>query len=118
MGRVRQRAIAVVLAMVGALAFASAAQAAQVTISGFTVNGASATKAAVGDTIVVSGTNFLAGASASSNVVKVNGIAIATFTDVEFWIVVEDTVNGQAQTYHSDAGNSTLIYDPGYFVYP
>jgi hypothetical protein len=45
-------------------------------------------------------------------------IAIPSFTDVEFWIVVQDTVNGQAQTYHSAAGNRTLIYDPGYFVYP
>jgi N-acetylneuraminic acid mutarotase len=45
-------------------------------------------------------------------------IAIPTFTDVEFWIQVQDTVNGQAQTYHSPAGNKTLIYDPYFFVYP
>ena len=45
-------------------------------------------------------------------------IAIPTFTDVEFWVLVQDTVNGQAQTYHSAAGNRTLIYDPYFFVYP
>jgi len=45
-------------------------------------------------------------------------VAISTFTDVEFWIMVQDMVNGQAQTYHSAAGNRTLIYDPDYFVYP
>ncbi len=45
-------------------------------------------------------------------------IAIPTFTDVEFWITVQDTVNGQSFTYHSPAGNRTLIYDPSYFVYP
>jgi hypothetical protein len=45
-------------------------------------------------------------------------IAIPTFTDVEFWIMVQDTVNGQSQTYHSPAGNRTLIYDPFFFVYP
>jgi N-acetylneuraminic acid mutarotase len=45
-------------------------------------------------------------------------IAIPTFTDVEFWIQVQDTINGQAQTYHSPAGNKTLIYDPYFFMYP
>ena len=72
------------------------------------------------------GAFWLADANTYEYVIRINTatdngrawIAIATFTDVEFWIVVEDTVNGQAQTYHSDAGNSTLIYDPGYFVYP
>jgi hypothetical protein len=45
-------------------------------------------------------------------------IAIPTFTDVEFWILVEDLVGGQAKTYHSLPGNRTLIYDPSFFVYP
>ncbi len=45
-------------------------------------------------------------------------IAIPTFTDVEFWVAVTDTVNGQYKEYHSNPGNQTLIYDPSYFVYP
>lgn len=45
-------------------------------------------------------------------------IAIPTFTDVEFWVLVEDRVNSQSKTYHSSPGNRTLIYDPGFFVYP
>jgi hypothetical protein len=45
-------------------------------------------------------------------------IAIPTFTDVEFWITVEDLTNGQLKTYHSLPGNRTLIYDPYFFVYP
>jgi hypothetical protein len=45
-------------------------------------------------------------------------IAIPTFTDVEFWITVLDTVYGQSYTYHSPAGNRTLVYDPYYFVFP
>ncbi|HQQ78260.1 MAG TPA: PKD domain-containing protein [Thermoanaerobaculia bacterium] len=45
-------------------------------------------------------------------------IAIPTFTQVEFWIDVTDTRTGQSQQYHSPAGNQTLIYDPGTFVYP
>ncbi len=45
-------------------------------------------------------------------------IAIPSFTDVEFWVTVQDTVNGQAKAYHSEAGNRTLIYDPYFFVYP
>ncbi len=45
-------------------------------------------------------------------------ISILTFTDVEFWISVTDTVSGQSFEYHSPAGNRTLIYDPGTFVYP
>lgn len=45
-------------------------------------------------------------------------IAIPTFTDVEFWIVVTDTQTGQSNEYHSPAGNRTLLYDPNTFVYP
>jgi len=45
-------------------------------------------------------------------------ISIPTFTDVEFWIAVQDTVNGQYYEYHSAPGNRTLIYDPYFFVYP
>ena len=55
------------------------------------------------------------------NTVTDNGrvwIAIPTFTDVEFWIAVTDTVNGQSKEYHSAPGNKTLIYDPFFFVYP
>jgi hypothetical protein len=124
MGRVRQRAIAVVLAVVGTLAFAGAAQAAQVTISGFTVNGVSTTKAVVGDTVVVSGTNFLTGGSASSNVVKVNGVGIATFsvnaggTTITFTvpaaatpgkITVTSGANGSATS-----GNDLYVLPAGY----
>src|ERR1035437_696999 len=36
-------------------------------------------------------------------------IAIPTFTDVEFWVGVTDTVNGQTKEYHSNPGNQTLI---------
>ena len=45
-------------------------------------------------------------------------IAIPTFTDVEFWITVQDLFNSQSQTYHSLPGNRTLIYDPYYFIFP
>jgi PKD repeat protein len=45
-------------------------------------------------------------------------IAIPTFTDVEFWIAVFDTIAGQYKEYNSPAGNRTLIYDPYFFVYP
>ncbi|HQR47032.1 MAG TPA: PKD domain-containing protein [Thermoanaerobaculia bacterium] len=45
-------------------------------------------------------------------------VAIPTFTDVEFWIAVFDTQNGQYKEYHSPAGNRTLLYDPFFFVYP
>lgn len=45
-------------------------------------------------------------------------VAIPTFTDVEFFINVTDTVNGQSKQYHSAPGNRTLLYDPYYFVYP
>jgi hypothetical protein len=45
-------------------------------------------------------------------------IAIPMFTDVEFWVAVTDTVNGQYKEYHGAPGNRTLIYDPSYFVYP
>jgi len=55
------------------------------------------------------------------NTVTNNGkawIAIPMFTDVEFWVAVTDTVNGQSKEYHSAPGNKTLIYDPFFFVYP
>ena len=55
------------------------------------------------------------------NTVTNNGkawIAIPMFTDVEFWVAVTDTVNGQYKEYHSAPGNKTLIYDPFFFVYP
>ncbi|HUM03316.1 MAG TPA: neprosin family prolyl endopeptidase [Thermoanaerobaculia bacterium] len=45
-------------------------------------------------------------------------IAIPTFTDVEFFVVVEDLVNGQSKTYRNPPYGKTLIYDPFYFVYP
>jgi hypothetical protein len=45
-------------------------------------------------------------------------ISIPTFTDVEFWITVEDLVKPQTNQYHSLPGNKTLIYDPFFFVYP
>lgn len=45
-------------------------------------------------------------------------IAIPTFTDVEFWVNVTDTIGGQSKEYHSNAGNQSLIYDPFFFVYP
>jgi hypothetical protein len=45
-------------------------------------------------------------------------IAIPTFTDVEFWVDVTDTVKGQFKEYHSAPGNETLIYDPSFVVYP
>ena len=45
-------------------------------------------------------------------------IAIPTFTDVEFWVDVTDTIGGQSKEYHSVPGNQSLIYDPFYFVYP
>jgi hypothetical protein len=45
-------------------------------------------------------------------------IAIPMFTDVEFWVAVTDTFNGQYKEYHSAPGNRTLIYDPNYFFYP
>ncbi len=45
-------------------------------------------------------------------------ISIPTFTDVEFWIAVTDLTSGQTFEYHSPAGNRTLLYDPGFFVYP
>jgi hypothetical protein len=55
------------------------------------------------------------------NTVTDNGrawIAIPMFTDVEFWVAVTDTANGQYKEYHSAPGNKTLIYDPFFFVYP
>lgn len=45
-------------------------------------------------------------------------VAILTFTDVEFSVLVEDLFGGQSKTYHSLPGNRTLIYDPLFFVYP
>jgi PKD repeat protein len=45
-------------------------------------------------------------------------ISIPMFTDVEFWIGVFDTQNGQYKEYHSPPGNRTLIYDPYFFIYP
>ena len=45
-------------------------------------------------------------------------VAVTTFTDVEFWVSVTDTVKNQLQVYHSTPGNRTLIYDPNTFVYP
>ncbi|MFI5118807.1 MAG: hypothetical protein ACHQM4_00250 [Thermoanaerobaculia bacterium] len=45
-------------------------------------------------------------------------VAIPTFTDVEFWVDVTDTIGGQTKEYHSLPGNQTLIYDPFYFIYP
>jgi hypothetical protein len=45
-------------------------------------------------------------------------VAIPTFTDVEFWVAVTDTVGGQSKEYHSLPGNQTLIYDPLFFIYP
>lgn len=72
------------------------------------------------------GAFWLFSATAYENMIRIstatpNGrawIAIPTFTDVEFWIKVVDTVNGQSKEYHSDPGNRTLIYDPTFFVYP
>ena len=45
-------------------------------------------------------------------------IAIPTFTDVEFWIAVFDTISGQYREYHSPAGNRALVYDPYFFGFP
>ncbi len=45
-------------------------------------------------------------------------ISIPTFTDVEFWLAVTDTISGQYYEYHSPAGNRTLLYDPNFFVFP
>jgi len=45
-------------------------------------------------------------------------VSILTFTDVEFWVTITDTVNGQSKEYHSSPGNRTLIFDPTFFIYP
>jgi len=45
-------------------------------------------------------------------------ITISTFTDVEFFVTVEDLVGGQSKTYHNPPYSSALIYDPTSFVYP
>ena len=70
---------------------------------------------------------WLADANTYEFVIRVNTatdngrawITILTFTSVEFWVNVVDT-KGTQQTkeYHSDPGNTTLIYDPTFFVYP
>ncbi len=72
------------------------------------------------------GAFWIANASTYEYVIRIqagqfNGrswIAIPTFTDVEFWVAVTDTVNGQSKEYHSAPGNLSLIYDPFFFVYP
>jgi PKD repeat protein len=45
-------------------------------------------------------------------------ISIPMLTDVEFWVVVTDTVNGTSNEYHSLPGKPLLIWDPLFFVYP
>lgn len=45
-------------------------------------------------------------------------IAIAAFTDVEFFMTVTDTVSGQIGEYHGPPGKHPFIYDPSSFVYP
>jgi hypothetical protein len=45
-------------------------------------------------------------------------ITISTFTNVEFFVLVQDVINGQSKTYHSEPGNMLTIYDPFTFVYP
>jgi len=50
-------------------------------------------------------------------------ISIPTFTDVEFFVTVQDlgVVNGQSKTYTNGtdpAHNKDLIYDPYFFDYP
>lgn len=74
----------------------------------------------------VTGAFWIADANTYEFMIRVNNatnngrawISILTFTDVEFWVAVTDVTNGQAKEYHSDPGNRTLIYDPGFFVYP
>ena len=74
----------------------------------------------------VTGAFWIANASTYEYLIRINTatdngrawIAIPTFTDVEFWIDVTDTVSGQSKEYHSAPGNKTLIYDPYFFVYP
>jgi hypothetical protein len=45
-------------------------------------------------------------------------VQISMFNNVEFWVTVTDTVNGQTKTYYNPPGNETLIYDPWFFVFP
>lgn len=49
-------------------------------------------------------------------------VSISTFTSVEFWVSVTDTVTGQTKEYHSPAGkdafNTVNIWDPYFFVTP
>jgi hypothetical protein len=74
----------------------------------------------------VIGAFWIANASTYEYLIRINTatdngrawIAIGTFTDVEFWIDVTDTVSGQSKEYHSAPGNKTLLYDPYFFVYP
>ena len=74
----------------------------------------------------VTGAFWLADANTYEYLIRINTatnngrawIAISTFTDVEFFIVVTDTKTGQSSQYHSAAGNRTLIYDPNTFPYP
>lgn len=45
-------------------------------------------------------------------------VTVSMFTNVEFWVTVVDTVNGQSKTYYNPPGNQCLIYDPWFFVFP
>ena len=45
-------------------------------------------------------------------------VAINTFSGVEFWVDVTDTVNGQYREYHNPPENKTLVEDRTFFVYP
>jgi hypothetical protein len=84
---------------------------------------ANLTKAKLTDT---TGAFWIADASTFEYLIRFNTatnngkvwIAITTFTDVEFWVAVTDTVNGQSKEYHSAPGSPLLIYDPNFFVYP
>jgi hypothetical protein len=43
---------------------------------------------------------------------------VTTFTSVEFWVEVTDTVNGRTKEYHNAPGDTTMIWDPNTFIYP
>ena len=45
-------------------------------------------------------------------------VAMNTFSGVEFWIDVTDTVSGQFREYHNPPENKTLVEDRTFFVYP
>jgi hypothetical protein len=45
-------------------------------------------------------------------------VAINTFSGVEFWIDVTDTVTGLHKTYHNPPENKTLVEDRWFFPYP